>query len=317
MFNNIIVKNSLMVEIYTLGFNGIGEANLFLVKVDDSVHLSFLIDYYQNNNSDEMKAILNRNGVESINYIIWTHPHEDHTKGLLDVIKNFSGIKTQVLYPGYLLSLDWEKRPKEQKDIISLFKDIQSKKEKVDFKLEPVAGNMDLYGCTYKFGTSDMELKFIIYTPRLGAVEQKFLLDDEDTINDFSISCCIEINKRNFVFAGDIQNNAINGVNKHLLPYKKGIELLKVPHHGSETSTDIISWISEDLKIGTSIITEYSRSDIPRGPELELYKNRSETTIVIRKKGNTERYGLYHGIYNILTDEFSYSVKGNALDITS
>lgn len=315
MEDSILVEDSLILEVYTFGFNGVGESSLILIKVDNYIEKSILIDFYDNS-SKQIKNILDKNKVSKLNYIIWTHPHEDHTRGLLDIINMYGEDQTKIIYPAYLIALEWSEwnhHNKEQAKIINLIKDIQKEKKKHRrLNVKPVAASMFLDSCKYKYIERDFELNFTILSPDLSCVEKKFLLDDENLINDFSIACCIEINKKNFIFSGDIQNNSINNVERHLIPKSKGIQLLKIPHHGSKTSTDILKWIDTELKIGTSIVTSYSRSSLPKEKEIKKYENRSETMIIIDKSNDKFNYGMFFGKYDIINEIENISLEGNA-----
>ena len=47
------------------------------------------IDAGKNNTGDEITEYIKSQGIEKIDYLIGTHPHEDHIGGLDNVIKAF------------------------------------------------------------------------------------------------------------------------------------------------------------------------------------------------------------------------------------
>ena len=85
------------------------------------IHLSFLIDYYMLVSKDIIREILSENNIEFFNFICWTHPHADHSKGLFDFLDEFDSEKTTFLYPEYLMGQEWNNRTQDSKKILDIF----------------------------------------------------------------------------------------------------------------------------------------------------------------------------------------------------
>ena len=45
---------------------------------------------------DKIKEILDKNNVEKLDFICWTHPDFDHSKGLRNVIDEYMSQKTMI-----------------------------------------------------------------------------------------------------------------------------------------------------------------------------------------------------------------------------
>lgn len=316
--DRIMLNDSLELDIYTIGFNGIGESNLVLIKVDSIVHLSFLIDYYSKSTSNEMEEILIKNNIKYLDYVIWTHPHADHTKGLYNILENYTNKETEVIIPGYLFLRDIGDRTNEQKKIIKELKCLNNKEKKdsnFKFKLCRVVGSMVLIEKVYTRLYQEFYFRFDILTPSIDLLEDELQFNDENEVNNYSIACNFRINDRNFIFAGDILNKSIDDVRENLLPGYNGIEFLKVPHHGSESSLNILNWLHKERNIGTSIITQYSNSGIPRRNCIEKYSAASDSIFYINNKGSSQ-FGLYNGKFDIIRESVKDELNGNVYDVS-
>lgn len=316
--SKFLVSSSLSVEVFTVGFGGVGESIIVLIKMDGNVVKSILVDYYLRiRTPDVIKDILDKNNVKWIDYICWTHPHRDHTIGLADAINLFSNENTVFMYPAYLVGLDWTKRDIDSKNIINLIKQTQNKSganSNYIGKLKPVMGSMELYRCTFDYNSKSNFLSIHVLSPDSTSIEQKMLRKDENKINDFSISLKISLGSANIILSGDIQNNSISKVDEHLRP--DDIEYLKVPHHGSIGSIDILDWIPIDKSIGTSVVTGYSPSKLPEKQVLNLYSKKSRKMFSINKqKTNSIKYGYVQTIFDMISETCDHVLEGNAIEI--
>ena len=81
--NDFISQDSQNLKVY---FFDVGQADSILVMNQDK---TMLIDAGNNEDGELLVKNLNTLGVTKIDYLIGTHPHEDHIGGLDDIIKNF------------------------------------------------------------------------------------------------------------------------------------------------------------------------------------------------------------------------------------
>ena len=90
------------VKIYTIGKDANGESNLFLFLVDDKVKYSIVIDSCEEDIKILKDIIEGEYGIEAFDMICWTHPHLDHSKGLLNLLRNYSNKGTKIVIPAEL-----------------------------------------------------------------------------------------------------------------------------------------------------------------------------------------------------------------------
>lgn len=162
-----------------------------------------LIDGGPKANSDIVINYLRKMKVEKIDYLIATHPHEDHIGGLPGVVKNFEIGK--IYMPDKVANTAIFE---------SLLKEIKAKGLKINV---PSSGE-------YLIDTDD--LKYQVLAPN----GENY----EDT-NDYSIVSKITFKDNAFLFTGDAEKTS----EKEMIEkgYDLTADVLKVGHHGSSTST--------------------------------------------------------------------------------
>lgn len=185
----------------TVHFIDVGQADCILIE--SNKHF-MLVDAGNNDDADTIVSYLNEQGVEKLEYVIGTHPHEDHI-GSLDTVINTYEIGTLIMTPKAHTTKTFE-------DVVSA---IESKGLSVT---APVTGK------TYLIGDST----FTILSPGSNK-------DYGDEYNNWSVGIKLTNGSKSFVMCGDAEAEAEQDI------LKTGIDLradvLKLGHHGSDTST--------------------------------------------------------------------------------
>jgi competence protein ComEC len=189
------VTNSKM----TVYFLDVGQADSIIIE---SAGHYMLVDAGNNGDGDFVVNYLKDLGAKSLDYVIGTHPHEDHIGGLDDVIDNFK--VSNIIMPEVTTTTD-------------TFDDVVSAIEDNGLLITtPVVGD------EYKIG----EAEFTILSPN----------DDyQEEYNDWSVGIKLTNGENSFVMCGDAEQKAEDDI------CNNGINLiadvLKIGHHGSDTST--------------------------------------------------------------------------------
>ena len=172
----------------------VGQGDSILITNNNK---TMLIDASTNEMGSRVVKYLNDLGIKKIDYLVGTHPHEDHIGGLDNVIKNFD-IGT-IYMPNVVATT------KTFEEVIDA---ISAKKLKVT---SPKTGD--------KFTVVNAEC------------EVMSIRNDKDDYNNCSIVIKMDFNNVSYLFTGDAEESVESS---RKWPH---IDVLKVGHHGSNTSS--------------------------------------------------------------------------------
>lgn len=185
-----------------------GNLNVYFIDVGqaDSIYIqnkdkNMLIDAGNNEDGQKLVNYFKSLNVDEFDYVVGTHPHEDHIGGMDDIINNF---KIDNYYMPDKLSTT------------KTFEDVLNALESSNLTYHvPEKGQ--------EFSLGDAYFK-VIYSG-----------DDTNDINDSSIVLKMTYGENSFLFTGDATSN----VEELILDEDLKSDVLKVAHHGSNySSTD-------------------------------------------------------------------------------
>lgn len=282
---NINSLADLEVILYFLGGKSMGESIVivFQDKEKEQNLFVFVIDSL-NGLSEFLTKLKGKYNFDFLTDVIWTHPHDDHTKGLLQVLKSHlfkpnerlvkSHNGTRFVIPDFLyINRDKLKVMKvDRADVAELlkFKAVGiylGKYRKNNHIRRPLQINGVLINDFVTF-------EFI--TPRDNLLDiADFRRTTEGKINEMSLSFVLNIaNKYYMYFGGDTEDGHIKLIDKKQEELLNKCKIAKIPHHGSRESKEIIKYLGGlDYAIVTSFVRKNGKSGVclPKYDVLELY----------------------------------------------
>ncbi|MGL4763243.1 MAG: ComEC/Rec2 family competence protein [Sarcina sp.] len=196
-FQSCTINNNLL-EVH---FIDIGQGDSTLIKFNSKI---LLIDSGPNSSEEKLITYLKKNNVTTIDYLIATHPHEDHIGNIDAILKNFNIKKffsPKVLY--------------KSKDFTNMISTLN--KENLDIvTLNPNLSHDILI-------SEDIHLE--IFSPA----------KTYENINNYSPIIKLTYFNNSFLFTGDAEKEAEASV----LSSNIDSDVLKVGHHGSSSSSSM------------------------------------------------------------------------------
>ena len=181
-----------------VSFIDVGQGDSEFIELPNGETL--LIDAGTNETGADVVNYIESLGYSSIDYVVGTHPHEDHIGGLDDVIRTF--------------------------DVESVY----MPKVTADTKtFEDVLDAVDEKGLTINTAKAGVTL---VDGDGLSVKMLAPVLDEYDNTNDYSAVIRIVYDDTSFIFMGDAEQYA-----EDLITGDVDSDVLKVGHHGSSTST--------------------------------------------------------------------------------
>lgn len=243
-----------------------------------------------------ISPVLKNKNIEKIDTVILTHPHGDHYGGLEYILKNFKVL--EVLDNGIVSPVE------PYQDFLE-----EVKKSGAAYKIVAVGEKYDWGGCEAIVLNSKNE---ILYSTA--------------AYNDHSVVIKLVHGKNSFLFTGDIEKKAEN----FLLRYRIKSTVLKIPHHGSSSSSsyEFLKKVSPEIAVLTvgypndyglpvfSTLEKYKqlnvklyRTDIDGN--IEIISDGKNLKIDTEKKSEEDKYFVAAGTFSVDYDNFwMYMDKG-------
>lgn len=193
---DFLSENKQNLKVY---FFDVGQADSILVMNEEQ---TMLIDAGNNDDGELLVHNLKTLGITKVDYLIGTHPHEDHIGGLDNVIKNF---EIGTIY-----------MPRVQTNT-KTFEDVLDAVQEKDLKIS----------------TPNLKDTFSI-----GEAQCQVLAVDNNAknLNLSSIVIQMKFDGLTYLFTGDSEKQVEEKILKNVKEDKK-VNILKVGHHGSNTSS--------------------------------------------------------------------------------
>lgn len=197
------VSGSAEAQVY---FIDVGQGDSELIRLKDS-GIDILIDAGTRSTKQELADYLKELGVDDIDILIGTHPHEDHIGGMAKIIEEFP-IGTL-----YLPETSDEMTPTTK-----TYESLLDAVEKMDVTMRTAsAGDVLL---------EEGNISFKVLSPSH---------TDYDNLNDYSIVTRLKVGDTAFLFQGDAETP----VEEEILDSGADVscDVIKLGHHGSSTSS--------------------------------------------------------------------------------
>ena len=218
-------------------FIDVGQGDAILVQVNNK---NLLIDSGSSTEKKKLIDYLDSTYIKQFDYIIATHPHEDHIGNMSYIINNYKVINFY--------------SPKAQSNIPA-FENMAESLTRKNIKIKILKANKN----TINLGKNTL---VEVMSPSL---------DTYDNLNNYSPIIKISYGSTSFLFTGDAEES----LEREALNNSSNIEsdVLKIGHHGSSTSTSDNFLNKVNPKITVISVGKYNTYGHPTKETLEKLKN--------------------------------------------
>lgn len=194
--------------VLTVRFLDVGQADSIAVQLPNG--RTMVIDAGNNGDGALIADYLESLGIARIDYLIGTHPHEDHIGGLDVLIDSFS-----------IGELYLPRLPEKLTPTTVTYLDVLTAVENKNMKIKTAKAGVTL------FEEEPLGLKAELLSPDAGR--------EYSDLNNYSAMVLLTYGSKRFLFTGDAEASAEAVVLDNGFPVSA--DVLKVGHHGSSTST--------------------------------------------------------------------------------
>lgn len=278
--------SDIMIDIYLVGYSTQGESILFILyanKPQYRVLYSIVIDCFEEN-INATQELLDNILTDKLDMLIWTHPHDDHSKGIVSLIDNYCSKDTQIILADILVNgeLGLSNDCNQTREWIAQLN--KGLKHKYDIN-HMVHFDEQLKQMTFDNAESikNMEIKCIA---PISSINAKQAAKKQINLNDICVAVIIKISlkndmKMNFMFSGDIENEVWGEIcylqDEAEIP--STYNFIKIPHHGGRSAEKMKGILVDGLKSEYAASTVYinkienGKSSNPDVELLKEYKN--------------------------------------------
>lgn len=256
--SSIRTKHYLPNKIY-VHYIDVGQGDSILVQVNNK---NLLIDSGPKSDKYKLLDYLQSLDIHTIDYVIATHPHEDHIGNMNSLIKKYE-----------ILNFYAPKVESATKSFESMVEALKSKKLKIN---------------VISKGTDSINLGSDTRVTVFSSTENSY-----DNLNNYSPVMKIEYGNTSFLFTGDAEKD----IEMKLVSNNEDIksDVLKVGHHGSSTSSSEEFIKSINPSIAVISVGEDNTYDHPNGSTLshlnennvKIYRTDQQGTIILSSDGST------------------------------
>lgn len=274
----------------TVHFIDVGQSDATLIIHDGQV---MLFDAALKSRGDELVEYIQGLGIDYIDVVVLTHPHDDHMGGAAELLNNIEVGK--VYGPDIFELMDTEDSPGWYDDMILEIDRIDTERNQgipEDEQTSIWHFPRNEQGEFAKFNIGDAVVEF--YAP---------LEDEYSDKNDYSICAKVTFGSVDIMFTGD----ATTSVEQALIAegYDLDVEVFQASHHGSDTgnSREFLEAMTPDcVVISCGMKNRYSHPiksvlELYEEMDLPVYRTDESGNVIMTTDGTTYSFNVEPGTY--------------------
>lgn len=306
----------LKLRIFTIGYSSEGESILGIID-DGHKHLfSFVVDSYQIGNKEGFMfnatlEKLKELGICSIDAFIWTHPDDDHSKGIETLLATFDKEAKAAIFLPAMLNGELDITDETRANLDYLFYNY-NRGTKYNMNMVVKNQNMDCSALklTFKERRSGRIIAAVFHflAPAGARLLRETCVNKSFKFNRMSIMFSLRFNHFDYLFCGDLMGDDVQFLDKEFL---KNVQFVKIPHHGSYHTKQLPElFVRQNTNHVVATTTTFAKSNLPDKKTIEMYKPFCKG--VYSTSNGSHKHSCIETSFNILDLSSNVVLSGNA-----
>ena len=310
---------NLHLRIFTIGYHQEGESILGIFCDGDKPLFSFVVDSYAYTDMDynHVEQLLQQENIQHIDAFIWTHPDEDHSKGICELLEHYDKEHSAQIFIPAILNPTMSIGEEAQNALQYINKHYNSNRIYDKLKAVGLMG-FERPECLIQLEFSERRSNTIItcnfnfFLP-YNTFLQRRLGQRDFKWNDLSIFFSLYCNGYNYIFSGDLTKQCLQFIT---FEYLQNVRFIKIPHHGSSEIQQFAYMVQPGCYENTiSTVTEKYNSGLPRQAVLNEYGRFCNT--IFRTAAESQETACIETKFNISSLSTIASLTGNVIEMKS
>lgn len=268
---NIFFQETLQLEVNVIGYHEQGESIVFFIKADGHVVYTGLVDCYRTKEQNIVRKVLEEEQVKKIDFICWTHPHDDHTMGLDEIWDQYCTKDTCFC----CTDITKAKADLYSDSAMAVFQNMLEvqqktrKRKKTRIKYLKDATQAERLRCVRN--NVQYEFRIHSFAPNSAMLGERIVGDKDAQGNVYSIGLFLFFGEYSIMLAGDVENPVMRRIDEGDVEYP--VDYIKIPHHGS-ISADFLPDKLNKLGIkppNIATTTLFRKQQLPRTEVVDKY----------------------------------------------
>lgn len=319
MNRSLVVRDftELSLRIYTIGYPQIGECLLCVLFGAEIPLFTFVVDSYSLSSQGlhALCDILDTIKVRAIDVLVWTHPHEDHSVGIEDLLDRYDPKRKARIFISEGIAQNRECIGQNARDAYEYLVSHYNKGQRYDLNgMSVTSGEVrNITAVDIKEGRSGniLTCDFQFVAPLNARIMRQEFNKNID-LNAMSIMFAMSLNRIKYLFCGDTEDTTLNQINYEVL---KNTRFVKIPHHGSNNCLRLINYLEDSMtKDAVAVTTVYTPQRLPRQEVLKEYEK--FCTAIYSTESGDEKYGCVQIDFDVTQGDIrGVDLYGNAVQV--
>lgn len=292
---------NLRIRIYVIGYSSRGESIIVLFMDRKNVIYSLVIDCCSYQKTNKTFEILNHYGLDKqkLNMLCWSHPDQDHTLRMNDLITFYCNNRTKILTPLGIVNSNFIVIDRNKGDdiIFSLIRRLNNSRKYVQKTVSVDDGHEKPYGFWLLTSDDEFEVEINALSPMDSYVNH--FISNKKTTKKNHVSIVLQLKMPgdySFLFCSDAEDEILDCIQEE--PFVDPL-FVKIPHHGSNSSEGIFDILDTPSNNTLGCVTRFKGKSLPVSATMAKYVDAMSRVDYTDQKTIKANYGVIEYVVDL------------------